>query len=691
VATGGYEGAVTFAVALVTPGILLRFSGLDANLALMLEGEFLLLAGLRLGQPYLRFLAAIVFVFPLFKLGLLDLLKGEFVTVAGASLKAWTRVALLTAAVFYLNRWLTWRARPVPVASLEVGYGFAATALLVLILGFELPLENNGLGWLLLAVPLFEVGLRKGFDEFRIHSYLVAVVGLVALFLVNVLGAAGTDAMAHVWTSLAPAVVLAYCAAARVHALSPERLTDFERANMRLVNSWAGTVLLAAVVWHALPRAYLGLGWMALALPLFEAGLRKNLTELRAQAYAAAALGLAAQFTLFVINVSGVSGGEARETWISLGAAALLAYGAFARLHLLAADRLPEFERHVVRDAGSVAGTALVTALLWYVLPIPVVAVGWGVVSLFLIERGFAMALPLLRLQGSLVAALAFGRLFLANFTGIGETFGVSHRILTVLPLIALFNYFWQKLRDEGERGRLVHWERLATKLFLYAPAVLAVVLIRFEAGRVVAVIGWALLGLGLLAIGIRWNNRDFRWQGYAVAVLTFGRCWATNFYIPESLAGIFDRALTGTVVTLSFYACQWLSPRLSEAGPPAEGNWVKRRLIQFDAYGRTVFSLLATTLLTVLLFYEVSGNLLTVAWALEGVALLAAGFIMRERVMRLCGLLLLAACIVKAFVYDFRELDALYRILSFVVLGLLLVGVSLIYTRFREQLRRYL
>jgi uncharacterized membrane protein len=37
------------------------------------------------------------------------------------------------------------------------------------------------------------------------------------------------------------------------------------------------------------------------------------------------------------------------------------------------------------------------------------------------------------------------------------------------------------------------------------------------------------------------------------------------------------------------------------------------------------------------------------------------------------------------------RNLETLPRIFSFIVLGLLLVGVSWIYTRFRDQVRRYL
>jgi uncharacterized membrane protein len=75
----------------------------------------------------------------------------------------------------------------------------------------------------------------------------------------------------------------------------------------------------------------------------------------------------------------------------------------------------------------------------------------------------------------------------------------------------------------------------------------------------------------------------------------------------------------------------------------------------------------------------------------MEGVALLASGFPLRDRVLRLSGLALLLACILKLFVWDLRHLETLPRILSFLVLGLLLVAVSWIYTRFRERVQRYL
>jgi len=91
------------------------------------------------------------------------------------------------------------------------------------------------------------------------------------------------------------------------------------------------------------------------------------------------------------------------------------------------------------------------------------------------------------------------------------------------------------------------------------------------------------------------------------------------------------------------------------------------------------------------LLVHQVSGSMLTIAWGAEGVLLLASGFPLRDRILRLSGLALLFLCILKLFLYDLASLATLPRIFSFLVLGLILVGVSWIYTRFRERIERYL
>jgi uncharacterized membrane protein len=82
---------------------------------------------------------------------------------------------------------------------------------------------------------------------------------------------------------------------------------------------------------------------------------------------------------------------------------------------------------------------------------------------------------------------------------------------------------------------------------------------------------------------------------------------------------------------------------------------------------------------------------MLTLSCGGEGIALLVLGFILRERALRLSGLAVLVACVGKLFLYDLRNLETLYRILSFIGLGAILLGVSWIYTRFREQVQRFL
>jgi uncharacterized membrane protein len=81
----------------------------------------------------------------------------------------------------------------------------------------------------------------------------------------------------------------------------------------------------------------------------------------------------------------------------------------------------------------------------------------------------------------------------------------------------------------------------------------------------------------------------------------------------------------------------------------------------------------------------------LSAAWALYGAGSIAAGFIWRLRAARLAGLALLSLTVVKVFTLDVSSLDTGYRILSFAVLGAILMGVSYVYQRFQSQVRELL
>lgn len=79
---------------------------------------------------------------------------------------------------------------------------------------------------------------------------------------------------------------------------------------------------------------------------------------------------------------------------------------------------------------------------------------------------------------------------------------------------------------------------------------------------------------------------------------------------------------------------------------------------------------------------FEVS---LSVLWALYASLLTGVGIIKRLRGARILGILLLGGTVLKVFLIDLSSLQTFYRIISFIVLGLLLLAVSYGYNHFKH------
>ena len=68
--------------------------------------------------------------------------------------------------------------------------------------------------------------------------------------------------------------------------------------------------------------------------------------------------------------------------------------------------------------------------------------------------------------------------------------------------------------------------------------------------------------------------------------------------------------------------------------------------------------------------------------WMAYGAMLMIVGFLRRSAFVRWQALILIAATIAKVFIYDVSELDRGYRIVSFMILGALLLAISFVYQR---------
>jgi hypothetical protein len=500
------------------------------------------------------------------------------------------------------------------------------------------------------------VGFRSREAEFRYQSYILGALGTGTGLVVNALG--GSDwRLAWLPLAICAAVHYAavhYAATLRIALSHDDRLSDPEK-KAAWITAASAVAFLLVIMWKVAPGGYLGVAWLLVGAVLFELGLRKLPKHFRWLSYFASAAGF---WNMFWSHVVDARVGAPESEAISLAIATVVCFSVSARIFRPMPDGVGDWEREWCRDVYAGAGALFAMTLAWLELPPHLVALVWTVIGLVLFEIGVRFAAPDFRWLTHLIAVAVWVRLFVFDFAHFGDVVHITYRTFTILPILASHYYVWWRSH------------RAAYRVYLYAAAILFVVLARFELGSTLAVVAWSLFGVALFEIGQLRKLADLRWQGYGLALLSF-------FFTAGLLAGNRTRILPASVVIASLYCAQLLAPR--DIGE------------NIERHARAFYSLLATLLLAVLLFYEVSGGRLTMAWGAEALALLGAGFPLRDRVQRLSGLTLFMICVLKLFLYDLRELETINRILSFIVLGLILVGVSWMYTRFRDRIQRYL
>lgn len=72
-----------------------------------------------------------------------------------------------------------------------------------------------------------------------------------------------------------------------------------------------------------------------------------------------------------------------------------------------------------------------------------------------------------------------------------------------------------------------------------------------------------------------------------------------------------------------------------------------------------------------------------SVVWLLLGIGLLVTGTLHHDKTIRIASLLVMILIVGKVFLYDAAALTGLYRVFSFLLLGLILMGLSWFYSRF--------
>ena len=209
----------------------------------------------------------------------------------------------------------------------------------------------------------------------------------------------------------------------------------------------------------------------------------------------------------------------------------------------------------------------------------------------------------------------------------------------------------------------------------------------------------WAVLSLLLIWISVKRNWPEFLFS--SLSILFFAICLAAirgiEFSPVESFRLIFNiRFLCGLLCIAVIFVHQLLLASASL------NTILKNRISQVFRIGIIVLSLVLLTGETRDFFQQkisaaqASGDTtrdldnlmqlsLSSVWLLYSMTLMVLGFWRSLTNIRFIAFILFGFTILKIFIYDLSYLETLYRIFSFIGLGLILIAVSYVYQRYKH------
>jgi len=373
---------------------------------------------------------------------------------------------------------------------------------------------------------------------------------------------------------------------------------------------------------------------------------------------------------------------------------------------LIAAD----YARRVPDDAGTaIAYEGLAWTSLTIAFPLALdgrwVTLGWAVEGLVLIWAASRLTTPVAPLGGLLALTLAVAR---AGWLDVGWE-RVAHPVwnltylvhLLVVVVVAWAGWLAGRARPEGLRG--LARDGLRDILWVGAAGLLAVLLWReptglWPAGLLIA----ELLIVALLA-------RTFPASAWAVATLLVGLVMLVRVFVADdALARAAGASLVSAPLLVRILACVALAVAgnaVADSAGRADLSLVLRRGLP----GTAAVLLLATLSLHWIRyqnefaltarrardFAEVARVEwrtqvgLSLLWTFYAAAALAWGFVRGTPVVRYGALALFGLTVVKVFLVDLAAVSTVYRVVSFLVLGVALLGVSALYQKSRRPAGR--
>jgi hypothetical protein len=369
-----------------------------------------------------------------------------------------------------------------------------------------------------------------------------------------------------------------------------------------------------------------------------------------------------------------------------------------------------EGRRNYVAPGYSWAASLLLLIATFDIFSDPWIAPVLAALGLALFEVGRSAGKGFLRWQGFLLITVAFFELIynlptytatsIAHVSSSGmDAFSLTKSLLLEATILAAVGYWLlERTRDSERCTKPEHIVGLGANA-LGTISIAAWFACRFPStwvpvpgGEAWVTAIWAAMATLLLVLAWLVRRRAFLVQAVALVVAVLARAFFIDLPV-EAPAEFWQGPLFHLgMVALILLAALPIAYKLrggefwvgSTLQLPADLGVVLLRPEQW-------FFFAAFALEVVALAVKLSSGHITIAWSLLGLGVFLFALAVGERSFRLAGLGLLLVSVVKILLMDVWALSPSDRYTTLIVLGLALLAVSFLYTRFSAVIRRYL
>ncbi|HEY6307002.1 MAG TPA: DUF2339 domain-containing protein [Candidatus Angelobacter sp.] len=569
---------------------------------------------------------------------------------------------------------------------------------------FRVGLEAKGVAllWLAMAEAFFLVGVLTKEQVFRrvgLFAFVPLAGQLISMEAARVFGARmdGSDFKGE----FMPAAVCALAALVlyvNVHWAPRRWPAQFESIVERIATrdlSYFAAVLALVAGWMAFPALGTAVSWMGLACALSWLAYRFEIRSLRMQSMLLAAF---AFIRVLAINLPDAGVYHlGRHPW----SARLVTTTAVVVLCYLAAywhGRAEALGLRWLEPSFTWVASTMFTLLIARELSSASVALGWGAFALIVLEAGIWRGNINLRLQAYVAGVCTFLRLLLVNLNAPSVGW-LSPRAYTIVPLAALFFYCYQRLDEQRDHLSTVERKVRAAAVFAWLGTTTVVLMLRFAAQLDWVAAAWAATVFAVIAVAWWTGRRVFMHQALLLSLGVLFRgilhnLYERSYFTPRPwqwLPWLNWNMITVISAAGLLFVALIFAFKLRLQPPDEKRNWLVRAARLLDAHPEQVLFFVPLALFTAFLGVEVASGWLTLAWVLEAVAVLLAALWIGERSYRLSAMGLLLLCAGKIFILDFRHMSRPNKAITFTTVGVLFIGVSILYTKYREKMRQFL